>query len=299
MKLVTLSTPDGPAAHVLVDEAVSPVLRADGRAYRDLRDLFEAGDDGQRDAQLALRAVQVPFDSGHVLRPVLEPGAVICVGLNYRTHILEMGRDLPAAPTLFSKLPRALTDPGVSIRLPAYSAEIDYEGELGVVMGRGGRDLTLDEAWAAIGGFTVVNDVSVRDYQRRTPQWFAGKTGEALTPIGPAVVTPEDLEEGFGDLQLHVEVNGEPRQHALLGDLVFDVPHLVADISRIVGLRPGDIIATGTPGGVAAGMDPPRWIKDGDVVEVSIDRIGTLSNTFANVARASSPAVEVAQTEGS
>ncbi len=280
MKLVTLNTADGPAAHVLADGSVSPVLREDGLPYRDLRDLLEAREDGQRDAQRALTATRVPFDPAQILRPILEPGAIICVGLNYRTHILEMGRELPAAPTLFSKLPRALTDPGVAIPLPSYSPEIDYEGELAVVIGDGGRDLSLDQAWTAVGGFTIINDVSVRDYQWRTPQWFAGKTGEALTPIGPALVTRQDLEEGFAELELRVEVNGEVRQQALLGDLVFDVQHLVADISRIITLRPGDVIATGTPGGVAGGMKPPRWIKDGDVVEVSIDRIGTLSNTF-------------------
>jgi acylpyruvate hydrolase len=298
MKLITLSTNDGPKAHVMVGEGVSPVLRADGFAYRDLKELLEAGEDGQRDAQRAQSVPGLPFHPGQIRRPVLEPGAIICIGLNFRNHILEMGRELPIAPTLFSKLPRALTDPGVAISLPTYSPQVDYEGELGVVIGTGGRDLSVEQAREAVGGFTIINDVTVRDYQWRTPQWFAGKSGEALTPVGPVMVTPDDLEEGFDELELRVRVNGEPRQHALLGDLVFDVPHLIADISRIFTLRPGDIIATGTPGGVAGAMKPPRWITEGDVVEVSIDRIGILSSTFAR-ASALVPAVAVGESDGS
>jgi acylpyruvate hydrolase len=152
------------------------------------------------------------------------------------------------------------------------------------VIGRGGRDIAPDAAWAAVGGLTIVNDVSVRDWQLRTNQWFAGKTGQALTPLGPAVVTVDEFPSGIADLQLRLSVNGEPRQAARLGDLVIDVPHLVADISRIVELRCGDIIATGTPGGVAAGMKQPRWLADGDVVEVSIDRIGAIRSSFRDPA---------------
>ena len=284
MKLVTLATADGPAAHVLVGEYVSPILRLDGVPYRDGRELLEAGDIGWDAARRSLDAALVPLEPGSLLRPVLEPGAVICVGLNYRSHILEMGRPIPTAPTLFSKLPRALTDPDIEIPLPSYSREIDYEGELGIVIGAGGRDLNISDAWDAVAGFTIVNDVTVRDYQWRTTQWFAGKTGEALTPVGPSIVTPDEMQDGFGDLELRVAVNGEPRQQARLGDLVFDVPHLVADVSKIVTLRPGDIIATGTPGGVGGAVKPPRWLTSGDVVEVSIDRIGTLRNTFAGEA---------------
>jgi acylpyruvate hydrolase len=284
MRLVTARHNGGTAAHVEDDAGLHPVTAAGGAGYADVRALLEAGSGGLDDARRALAAAPVHVDPARIARPILEPGAVICVGLNYRSHILEMKLDLPAVPTLFSKLPRALTDPFAEITIPSYSKQLDYEGELGVVIGRGGRDIAPDAAWAAVGGLTIVNDVSVRDWQLRTNQWFAGKTGQALTPLGPAVVTVDEFPSGIADLQLRLSVNGEPRQAARLGDLVIDVPHLVADISRIVELRCGDIIATGTPGGVAAGMKQPRWLADGDVVEVSIDRIGAIRSSFRDPA---------------
>jgi acylpyruvate hydrolase len=159
---------------------------------------------------------------------------------------------------------------------------VDYEGELAVVIGSGGRDIPVERAWESVAGLTVMNDVSMRDYQRRTLQWFAGKTFEACTPVGPCVVTLDELGDlgDLGDLELRTTVNGELRQQAAVGDLVFDVPALVADLSSIVTLRAGDIIATGTPGGVGDGMEPKRYLADGDVVEVSIERIGSIRNRF-------------------
>jgi acylpyruvate hydrolase len=214
-----------------------------------------------------------------VLRPILQPGAVVCVGLNYRPHILEMGRELPEHPTYFSKLPRALTDNDRDVELPPDSARVDYEGELVAVVGQGGRDIPTESAWAAIAGLTLMNDVSMRDYQYRTLQWFAGKSWQESTPVGPAVVTLDELEP-LAERELRVEVNGDLRQHARIGDLVFDVPALVSDLSRIIELRPGDLIATGTPGGVGDAMDPQRYLEDGDVVEVMMDGIGSLRNAF-------------------
>jgi acylpyruvate hydrolase len=234
--------------------------------------LDEARNAATRGADFALADVVL-------LRPVLAPAAVVCVGHNYRNHILEMGRELPDAPTLFSKVPIALADPYADVTLPLASQSVDYEGELAVVIGRGGRDIPLDDAWEAVAGVTVLNDVSMRDYQRRTIQWFAGKTWEASTPVGPYVVTTDEISD-FGSLELKVEVNGEERQHAVLGDLVFDVPTLVSDISRIFTLRPGDIIATGTPGGVGVAREPAIFLGDGDVVEVTITEIGKLRTRF-------------------
>jgi len=217
--------------------------------------------------------------STRFMRPVLEPGAVVCVGLNYRTHILEMGRDLPAHPTYFSKLARALTDPDREIELPDASDRVDYEGELVAVIGTGGRNIPLSEAWDAVAGLTLMNDVSMRDFQSRTLQWFAGKSWQAATPVGPVVVTLDELEP-LGQRELTVRVNGELRQQSTIDDLLFDVPALVADLSRIIELRPGDLIASGTPGGVGDAMDPKRYLADGDVVEVTLREIGTLRNTF-------------------
>lgn len=280
MRLATLRTPAGTAAAVLDGELAAVLPGEDGRpAFPDVGALLHAGDAGLALARRTQRTgTFAAYAPGELLRPILAPGAVVCVGLNYRTHILEMGRELPQFPTLFSKLPRCLTDPRADITLPD-SDRVDYEGELAVVIGRGGRNIPAAEAWEAVAGLCVLNDVTVRDLQKRTVQWFAGKTWESTTPMGPALVTTDELGE-VSALELTVTVNGAVRQRALVGDLVFDVPALVADLSRIVTLRPGDVIATGTPGGVGEAMDPKGYLSAGDLVEVGITGLGTLSNRF-------------------
>ncbi|ADB51233.1 fumarylacetoacetate hydrolase family protein [Conexibacter woesei] len=274
MRLGTLALDGGSRAVVVRDGRAATVGE-----YADVGALLRDGEAGLAAARRAHEQADGAHDAApqRLLRPVLEPGAIVCVGLNYRSHILEMGRELPTAPTLFSKLPRALTDPTAAIELPAVSERIDYEGELAVVIGRAGRDVAAADAWSHVAGLTLMNDVTARDFQRRTLQWFAGKTLQASTPIGPVIVTADELEP-LGDRELVTRVNGEECQRAPLSDLVFDVPALVADLSRLVELAPGDVIATGTPGGV--GEAARRYLGDGDVVEVSIDGIGTLRNEF-------------------
>ena len=273
MRLATVMTDAGPRAAVVRGDGVALV---DG--YEDVGALLR-DDAGGLDAarRAGVDGAVVALDERSVLRPILRPGAVVCVGLNYRSHILEMGRELPHDPTLFSKLPRALTDPYAPIDLPDLSEQVDYEGELAAVIGTAGRSIARGDAWSHVAGLTILNDVTVRDFQRRTIQWFAGKTFQRSTPLGPWIVTPDEL----GDLaacRLRLTVNGQERQCAALGDLVFDVPALVADLSRIVALEPGDIIATGTPGGV--GEPHGRFLRAGDEVAVTIDGIGTIRNTF-------------------
>lgn len=273
MRLASIRTADGVRAAVLRQDGA---VILDG--YKDVGALLRDGDAGMRVADAAQREGKAQaFQQQDLRRPVKRPGAIVCVGHNYRAHILEMGRELPTDPTLFSKLPRALTDPFAEIELSAISEQMDYEGELAIVIGAGGRDVTRDAAWAHVAGLTVLNDVTARDLQRRTPQWFAGKTLQSSTPMGPWVVTPEELGD-ISRLELALTVNGQERQRAALGDLVFDVPTLIADLSRIVELEPGDVIATGTPGGV--GAPTGSFLRDGDVVEVSIDGIGSISNAF-------------------
>jgi acylpyruvate hydrolase len=273
MRLATLNGDDGPRAVVIGADGAASV---DG--YADVGEVLRAGATGWEAARAAATDGEPrPFEDADLLRPVLHPGAVVCVGLNYRTHILEMGRELPSVPTLFGKLDRALTDPYAEIELPRPSDKVDYEGELAVIIGTGGRDIAPDDALSHVAGLTVLNDVTARDYQRRTIQWFAGKTFQRSTPVGPWMVTLDELGT-VADRELALSVNGEERQRAPLSDLVFDVPSLVADISKIVELEPGDLIATGTPGGV--GEPQEKFLTDGDVVEVSIDGIGALRNTF-------------------
>ena len=211
---------------------------------------------------------------------VLSPGKIVCVGLNYRSHILEMGRELPEHPTLFAKFADALVGANDDIALPPESNAMDWEAELVVVIGRAVRRADDEEAAAAIAGFTVMNDVTMRDWQFRTREWLQGKTFEGTTPIGPVLVTPDELAGGIRPaLTMSCMVNGETVQRADTSDLVFDPVALVRYVSTIGTLRPGDIIATGTPGGVGHARTPPRYLRGGDIVVTEIDGIGQLTNT--------------------
>lgn len=272
MRLATLALDGGTAAAVVRgDEAIL----VDG--YADVGALLRDGSGLEAARTAEARGAARPLERERLLRPVLEPGAIVCVGLNYRTHILEMGRDLPTDPTLFAKLARAMTDPYADVELPAVSDKVDYEAELAVVVGTGGRDIPAERAWEHVAGLTVLNDVTVRDFQRRTIQWFAGKTFQRSTPWGPWIVTPDEVGD-LADKEIRLTVNGSERQRSVLGDLVFDVPTLVADLSRIVELAPGDVIATGTPGGV--GVAQEKFLQPGDEVVVTIEGIGEISTTF-------------------
>lgn len=211
-----------------------------------------------------------------VLAPVVpRPGKIVCVGLNYRTHITEMGRELPEHPTLFAKYPEALIGPRDDLRLPAESDRVDWEGELAVVIGRRVRRATDEEASAAIAGYSVLNDVTMRDYQYRTPQWLQGKTWESSTPFGPVLATAEEIPAGA---LLTTRVDGEEVQRAAIDDLVFGPAELVCYISTIVTLEPGDVIATGTPGGVGHARRPGRYLAAGQTLSTSVDGIGELCN---------------------
>jgi acylpyruvate hydrolase len=209
--------------------------------------------------------------------PVLAPEKVVCVGLNYRGHILEMGREPPRYPALFAKYARALVGAYDDLVLPTSSTSMDWEAELGMVVGAPVRHASPAQARTAIAGYTVVNDVTARDWQYRTPQWLQGKTFEATTPVGPWLVTvDEDASPAF---DLSCEVNGELVQKANTADLVFDPAALVAYVSTIVTLVPGDLILTGTPGGVGHARTPPRYLADGSVLTTRIDGIGECRNT--------------------
>jgi acylpyruvate hydrolase len=206
-----------------------------------------------------------------------KPGKIVCVGLNYRSHILEMGRELPLYPTLFAKYRQALIGANDDIVLPAVSDNVDWEAELAVIIGDQARHVTVAEASNAIAGYAVLNDISVRDYQNRTPQWLQGKTFEATTPVGPFLVTSD--ESPGPDRAITCEVDGELMQEADTVDLVFDPATLVSYISSIVTLEPGDIIATGTPGGVGHARDPRRYLSEASVVVTRIAGLGECRNS--------------------
>jgi len=208
--------------------------------------------------------------------PMPRPAKVFCCGLNYRDHILETGRAVPEHPTLFAKFADTLTGPADEIRVHD-TAKLDWEAELAVVVGSEVHRADKDAATAAILGYTVANDISMRDWQQRTLQWLQGKAFDATTPIGPFIVTADELDPTAG-LRIGCAVNGEPVQDGNTRELVFDAADLVAYVSQITRLRPGDLILTGTPGGVALGMADPRWLQDGDVVTTAIEGIGELRN---------------------
>lgn len=212
--------------------------------------------------------------------PVPSPGKILCVGLNYRDHILEMGRELPKYPTLFAKYPEALIGPNDPIRLPPESSAVDWEAELALVIGRTVRRASLGEAKAAIAGFSVLNDITMRDWQYRSTQWLQGKAFEASTPFGPCLVTPDELDGGTRPaLKITGRVDAELVQDSSTADLVFDPVALVQYASTILTLRPGDVVATGTPGGVGHGRTPARYLSAGSRLVTEIEGIGRLDNT--------------------
>ena len=214
------------------------------------------------------------------LAPVIpDPDKIVCVGVNYEDHIAETGAARPTAPTYFAKFARALTGPRDEIRLPSpeVSTRVDWEVELAVIIGRPVRCATPDEAAAAIAGFAVLNDVSVRDWQNRTTQFLAGKTFECSTPLGPALVTADEVGDGLG-LAMGCEVNGVVKQASNTSEQVFGPSEVVADLSMIMTLDPGDVIATGTPGGVGVARSPQEWIRPGDSMRTWIEGLGELIN---------------------
>ncbi|MGZ4531940.1 MAG: fumarylacetoacetate hydrolase family protein [Mycobacteriaceae bacterium] len=205
------------------------------------------------------------------------PSKVICCGLNYADHITETGRELPAYPTLFAKYADTLIGPDDDIVLP-HGLQVDWEAELAVVVGAEIRKVEPKEAAEAIAGYTVANDISVRDWQYRTVQWFQGKAWDGSTPVGPVMVTPDEVDPEAG-LDISCRVNGEVVQQANTRTLVFSAAELLAYISTFTVLRPGDLVLTGTPGGVGVARHPQRFLEDGDVVETEIAGIGKLRNT--------------------
>lgn len=245
--------------------------------------LLDAADVGavlRGDANAAADGPTHPAAEADLAPLVTHPGKIVCVGVNYRDHIEEMGRELPSAPTYFAKFREALIGAGDDIALPAadVSTSIDWEAELAIVIGSPLRHGTAAEAMAAIAGFTVLNDVSVRDYQRRTTQFLAGKTFEAMTPLGPHLVTTDEVGDGSG-LAISATVDGVVKQSSNTSELVFNAIDILQDLSTIITLEPGDVIATGTPGGVGAARTPPEWLTDGSVLRTEIAELGVCVNT--------------------
>lgn len=214
---------------------------------------------------------------------LVRPSKVICVGLNYRGHVEETGRQLPEFPTLFGKFADSLCGPFDDIALPTISDKVDWEAELTIVIGRPARGVDASNALDHVAGYTVANDTSMRDWQNRTIQWMQGKNFEASTPVGPVMVTPEEIDHA-SDLRITCNLNDEVMQDSRTSDLIFPVPELIAYASAFITLRPGDLILTGTPAGVGHARTPPRYVGPDDVVTVAVEGIGECRNRFTKAA---------------
>ncbi len=215
-------------------------------------------------------------DAGDVslLPVVVDPRKIVCVGLNYMSHITETGRDLPEYPVLFPKYAAGLIGADDDLALPPESTQVDWEGELAVVIGRGGRRIAEDDAPDHVLGYTVANDITMRDYQYKNHQFMAGKIWDRTTPLGPHLVTPDEVD--VANAGIRTVLNGDTVQDSSLSLLIFPIARLISPISEVTELTPGDVILTGTPGGVGFRMDPKVFLKDGDVVTVTIDGVGEL-----------------------
>jgi 2-keto-4-pentenoate hydratase/2-oxohepta-3-ene-1,7-dioic acid hydratase in catechol pathway len=220
---------------------------------------------------------QIRLEDVKLLAPVLRPGKILCVGLNYRDHAIESNMTIPEVPTIFLKLPNAVTGPDAEIVLPRNSTQPDYEAELAAVIGRGGKNIRPEDWKQHVLGYTILNDVSARDVQLATSQWTLGKSFDTFAPIGPAIVTTDEIEDPH-TLDIQLSINGEVLQHSNTRHLIFKLPDLIAHLSSVITLEPGDIISTGTPAGVGLGRKPQRWLKPGEEIVVQIEGIGELRN---------------------
>jgi 2-keto-4-pentenoate hydratase/2-oxohepta-3-ene-1,7-dioic acid hydratase in catechol pathway len=221
--------------------------------------------------------VTVPANSARLHAPIADPGKFICIGLNYRDHAEETGNAIPKEPPIFAKWPNAIIDPGEPILRPRGSKSLDWEVELGVVIGRPARYVSREQALDYVWGYTIINDASARDFQMLTSQWMAGKIFETAAPVGPYIADRAEVPDPH-TLGLKTFVNGKQMQNGNTKTFIFDVRYLVSYLSGLMTLMPGDLIATGTPPGVGLGMKPPVYLNPGDVVRMEITNLGTLEN---------------------
>jgi 2-keto-4-pentenoate hydratase/2-oxohepta-3-ene-1,7-dioic acid hydratase in catechol pathway len=214
-----------------------------------------------------------------LLPPVPLPEKILCIGLNYRDHAIETGAEIPSEPVVFSKFNTAIIGHGDAIQLPHVAHEVDYEAELVVVIGRGGKHIHVSDAMKHVFGYTCGHDVSARDWQKGRPggQWLLGKTFDTFAPLGPCLATTDEIPDP-SNLRVRMHLNGQTVQDSTTAQLIFNIPTLIAHLSTIVTLRPGDLIFTGTPPGVGAARQPPVYLRPGDLCSVEIDGIGTLQN---------------------
>jgi 2-keto-4-pentenoate hydratase/2-oxohepta-3-ene-1,7-dioic acid hydratase in catechol pathway len=263
----------------VIDEEIVDLASAAPELPREMTALLAAGEPtlhAARNAAMSLKN-RLPLDSVRLLAPILRPPKFLAIGLNYADHVAEAGLEVPKVPTVFNKQSTCVVGPRDAIHMPRVSSALDYEGELGFVIGRRCRHVPRQRAHEVIAGYLVVDDVSVRDWQLRVPTWTMGKSFDTHGPLGPWLTTADEVGEPHG-LRLRTWVNGDLRQDSDTKNLIFDCFALVEHLSTAFTLEPGDVIATGTPGGVGIAMKPPKLLQIGDVVRIEIDGLGALEN---------------------
>lgn len=285
MKLITFRKDGSSRLGAIVTHAgrdfAFDLNRLDPALPADMLEFLEAGQPALELARAALAKASpeqgIELKAVTLLAPVPRPGKIICIGQNYAAHARESNDPVPSIPIIFAKFANTVIAHGEPIVVPSSIKRPDYEGELAVVIGRRGRDIPEEHALDYVAGYMPLHDVSARDWQHRTSQWVIGKTPDTFCPMGPALVTADEVPD-VQNLSVRTFVNGERLQDGHTSMMIFSVRYLIADMSQVMTLEPGDVIATGTPEGIGAARTPPRWLHPGDVVRIEIERVGTLEN---------------------
>lgn len=281
MKLVTYVHKGKVSYGAVAGDGIVDLARRIGTEYPDVRSLFSG--DGLAEAKSAAEGQKpdLALAQAVLLPPIPNPGKLFCIGLNYEDHRKETKRDKTEAPAVFIRFPESQVGHGQPMLRPRESAKFDYEGEIALVIGKAGRRIAEKDAWHHIGGYSCFNDGSVRDWQNATTQWTAGKNFRASGAFGPWIVTADEIPAGK-ELTLRTRLNGEEMQSTNTGLMIHSIPRILAHLSTWTRLEPGDVIASGTPGGVGSRREPPVWMKAGDVVEVEVSGVGVLRNPVAD-----------------
>jgi 2-keto-4-pentenoate hydratase/2-oxohepta-3-ene-1,7-dioic acid hydratase in catechol pathway len=282
MKLVSFRhQKSDPQPGVLVNDTLVYPVSGLGLEFPDVPSVLARGNEAlmkiQEFIEWAPRERIYNLSDVRLTAPISKPPKFIFVGLNYRDHALETKAEIPKVPTIFSKYSNTVIGPGEPIVLPKNSTKPDYEAEFAFVIGKGGRHMAASDWQEHVGGYTIVNDVSARDFQMATSQWMMGKTFDTFAPMGPYVVTPEEVPDPHA-LDISLRIGDELLQQSNTSELIFKIPELVAFLSSVFTLEPGDVVSTGTPAGVGFARKPPRFLKPGDQVVIHVDRIGELRN---------------------
>ncbi|MFB3921063.1 MAG: fumarylacetoacetate hydrolase family protein [Terriglobia bacterium] len=269
MKLVNFQLEGEPYLGIVKGDAIAEIpLGLEETLSRAAAQSYESLGTGRR---------SVPHAQGRLLAPIARPGKIVCVGRNYAEHARERGAEVPTQPIFFLKSNNTICGPGDAIVLPEHSRQVDYEAELAVVIGKSGRNIPEENAYEHVAGYMILNDVSARDMQSADKQWFRGKSCDTFAPTGPWIVTKDEIPDPH-QLRISLALNGQTMQDSNTGNMIFRIPYLISYLSRTLTWEPGDILSTGTPEGIGASRTPPVFLKPGDSVSITIEKIGTLIN---------------------